>query len=147
MKNNKCDISGEWVKLYEAFNGKDFESPADWSFQNVFKGNENVVTNCGGTKLVGGFERFGKVIIIICDFNSFRMLLPKRFGTTSPNIRVSKWLLKCGKLMLGMERNSKFQLTIRKFGNRCSVGSTQERRIYAVLQEETNGLRRNNTLK
>lgn len=60
MKNNKCDISGKWEKLYEAFNGKTIDNPTDWTFENVFKGNANVITDCGGTKLVGGFERFGK---------------------------------------------------------------------------------------
>jgi hypothetical protein len=67
MNKGKCDISGKWVKLYEDFNGKDFKIvvPSEWTFSDVFKGNADMVTDCGGTKLVGGYERFGKVLIII----------------------------------------------------------------------------------
>ena len=64
MKGGKCDIEGKWEKLYEGLNEKELTHPADWTFSGVFGGNSNMITDCGGTKLVGGFERFGKVRLI-----------------------------------------------------------------------------------
>jgi hypothetical protein len=59
LQDGDCKDPGTWESFYEDFTSNDFTDAKDWVIESTFKGTTDVITDCGGTKLVGGYGVFG----------------------------------------------------------------------------------------
>lgn len=99
MKDGSCQLVGDWQVLHKGFSTNEFTDNDGWGVTGVAG---DVITDCGGTKLFGGFEKFEAVRIYI--FNLGRVFLHLDHSQTSPTTRESRFRWSCGRSTLGMAR-------------------------------------------
>lgn len=111
IKDGKCTIQGEWSVVAKDFNDKDIPIPFinDWVIKNTFKETTDYVTECGGIKIVGGFEKFGAGAIVSRKFKN--LPLHKRLRVTLEIWKIDSW--NAENLWIKMENNIVWQ---RAFG-------------------------------